>query len=264
MSNENALERIGGGALAAPTPAAYIKQASAMSKALADVIDKQKLYANIQGKKYVVVEGWTTLAGMMGVVPYEESNIRMPDGGYEATVSLRRASDGTIITQASAECGTEGDGPWLNRADFAKRSMAATRATSKACRLAFSWVMQLAGYMATPAEEMLGQPWAQEDSSTAFDSGEAPSERGQGASQGGGGSPNRPACPKCEKPLFRSKYPDPLDGDKGYYCWKKQGGCGAKFKSYDFNKPEPTSAEDILDGEVVATQTEPEGLFGDS
>lgn len=32
--------------------------------------------------------------------------------------------------------------------------MAQTRATSKACRLAFSWIMQLAGYAVTPAEEM--------------------------------------------------------------------------------------------------------------
>jgi hypothetical protein len=32
--------------------------------------------------------------------------------------------------------------------------MAQTRATGKACRLAFSWIMSLAGYEVTPAEEM--------------------------------------------------------------------------------------------------------------
>lgn len=32
--------------------------------------------------------------------------------------------------------------------------MAATRATSKACRLSFSWIMTLAGFAGTPAEEM--------------------------------------------------------------------------------------------------------------
>jgi hypothetical protein len=32
--------------------------------------------------------------------------------------------------------------------------MAQTRATGKACRLAFSWIMLLAGYEVTPAEEM--------------------------------------------------------------------------------------------------------------
>jgi hypothetical protein len=34
--------------------------------------------------------------------------------------------------------------------------MAVTRATGKAYRLAFSWIMNLAGYEVTPAEEMMG------------------------------------------------------------------------------------------------------------
>ena len=42
---------------------------------------------------------------------------------------------------------------WAKRPDYARRSMAATRAVSKACRLAFSWVMVMAGYDATPREE---------------------------------------------------------------------------------------------------------------
>ena len=45
---------------------------------------------------------------------------------------------------------------WAKGPDYARRSMAATRATSKACRLAFSWVMVLAGFQPTPAEEMIG------------------------------------------------------------------------------------------------------------
>lgn len=35
-------------------------------------------------------------------------------------------------------------------------------------------------------------------------------------------------CPNCGKPLRRSK-----NGD-GFYCWAKQGGCGATFPSNDF------------------------------
>lgn len=52
---------------------------------------------------------------------------------------------------------------WAHRADrpanrprFARRSMALTRATGKACRLALSWIMALAGYQSCPAEEMEG------------------------------------------------------------------------------------------------------------
>ena len=40
------------------------------------------------------------------------------------------------------------------RGPAARRSMAQTRATGKACRLAFSWIMALAGYEPTPAEEL--------------------------------------------------------------------------------------------------------------
>jgi hypothetical protein len=69
-------------------------------------------------------------------------------------------ADGACISRASAECGAEdekdkhGKPLWANRPRYARRSMAQTRATAKACRLAFSWIMALAGYQPTPAEEM--------------------------------------------------------------------------------------------------------------
>lgn len=68
--------------------------------------------------------------------------------------------DGACISRASAECGSDdekdryGKAIWANRPKYARRSMAQTRATGKACRLAFSWIMSLAGYEVTPAEEM--------------------------------------------------------------------------------------------------------------
>jgi hypothetical protein len=124
-----------------------------MASALAAVIDRQKLYAMIQGKKHVTVEGWTTLASMLGVVPLEVENADVGGGVYVAVVELRKA-DGTVLGRASAECGGDADRTWGQRDAYARRSMAATRATSKACRLSFSWIMTLAGYAATPAEEM--------------------------------------------------------------------------------------------------------------
>jgi len=143
------------GTLNASTPAALVAGASEMAKALAAVIDTQKLYSTIQGRKFVRVEGWTTLATMMGVMPRERSVLRLEDGGYEATVDLVRVSDGVVLTSASAECGSD-ERTWADRPRYARRSMAITRATSKACRIAFSWVMALAGYEVTPAEEMDG------------------------------------------------------------------------------------------------------------
>ena len=69
-------------------------------------------------------------------------------------------NDGACIGRASAECGSpdeldrHGKPVWSSRPRYARRSMAQTRATGKACRLAFSWIMALAGYEPTPAEEM--------------------------------------------------------------------------------------------------------------
>lgn len=139
------------GTLQAISPATLVSGAAEMAHELATVIDKQKLFTVIQGKKFVGVEGWTTLAVMLGCVAREVSTTEQ-DGIYVAIVELVRISDGVCISSASAECGDEK--PWNTRAKYARRSMAQTRATGKACRLAFSWIMSLAGYEVTPAEEM--------------------------------------------------------------------------------------------------------------
>lgn len=147
-------ETISLGTIQARSPAELVASATETATHLAAVIERQKLYSMIQGRKYVKCEGWTTLAVMMGVLPREVSNEPLPDGkGYLATVALVRVSDGVELTRATAECGSD-EPTWANRPAFARRSMAATRATGKACRLAFSWVMQLSGYEVTPAEEM--------------------------------------------------------------------------------------------------------------
>lgn len=132
---------------------ALVESASNIASRLARIVEDSHLYTIISRKKYVHVEGWTTLAAMLGSVPREISNLELSDGSFEAKVEVVRISDGQIMTEASALCGTD-EPTWKNRPKYARRSMAATRATSKACRLAFSWIMVLAGYEPTPAEEM--------------------------------------------------------------------------------------------------------------
>jgi hypothetical protein len=143
------------GILQGTSPAALMSGASEMAGELAKMIEAQRLWDPINGKKYVKVEGWTTLAVMMGVVAREVQTTEA-DGIYTAVVELVRMSDGACISRASAECGEEK--PWCTRPRYARRSMAQTRATGKACRLAFSWVMSLAGYEPTPLEEMPNDP----------------------------------------------------------------------------------------------------------
>src|SRR6185369_9979458 len=74
-----------------------------------------------------------------------------------ATVELIRLSDGMVIGRGSALCGSKGDRPWDSRPEPARRSMAVTRATSRAFRQQYSWIMALAGYEPTPADEMPAQ-----------------------------------------------------------------------------------------------------------
>ena len=142
-------------ALDRPHPREVIRQATEEANVLAEVIEGQRLFSMIQGRRYVRVEGWTTLATLRGCLPREVEVVEMPEGRYVATVELIRMSDGMVLTRASAECGGDGDNIWKGRPANARRSMAITRATGKACRIAFAWVLSLAGrYETTPAEEM--------------------------------------------------------------------------------------------------------------
>ena len=248
---------IGQGALAAQTPQAFVQKSAEIAKALASVINSQKLFVRIQDKNYVRVEGWTTLAGMMGITPMEvdcEFFERNGYGVFVATVSLVNA-DGRVIARATAECGSYGDGPWPDRAEYAKRSMAITRATSKACRLAFSWVMTLAGYEATPAEEVPDGGF----------SADPPSRQRKGAAGGRKAPPsNTPAtpnlksieCPKCGVTGAIIKGKEQYGG--GYLCWKKaknNPGCGAKWDDLDELTGESAGnldpQGDIIDAEPI-------------
>ena len=134
-------------------PEHMIERATAIARPLGKMILDRKLYTEIQGKKFVRVEGWSTLGAMLGVLPREVETKKLEDG-YEATVELIRASDGLVIGRASAIC-LKSERRWGKADEYAIRSMAITRATGKAFRLGFSWVIKLAGdYEPTPAEEM--------------------------------------------------------------------------------------------------------------
>lgn len=143
------------GSLQLRGPGEMVNRATVLAQELAKIVNEQKLFSNISGRKYVRVEGWNTLGAMLGIVPREVSVVEHENGDFEAVVELVRASDGAIIGRGSAILGAD-ENTWKNRARYAKRSMAITRATGKAFRIGFSWIMALAGYEATPAEEMDG------------------------------------------------------------------------------------------------------------
>ena len=135
-------------------PVRMVEMASELATVLKSIVDRQKLYAMISGRKYPTVEAWMTIGRMDNTVAQEEAVTRQDDGSYIAVAILVRLSDGSIVGRASALCGAPDDHPWDKRPEFNRRSMAVTRAISRAFRAQYSWIMSLAGYEPTPAEEM--------------------------------------------------------------------------------------------------------------
>jgi hypothetical protein len=135
-------------------PGAVIGKATGIANQLAPIVEKAKLYSMISGKKYVKVEGWNTMLSMLGIFPQVEycRKLDRADCAYEARVVLKTIG-GQVVGAGEALCSST-ERNWGSRDEFAIKSMAQTRATGKAARNGFSWIMALAGYEACPAEEM--------------------------------------------------------------------------------------------------------------
>jgi len=133
------------------SPDEIITKVAETAHALANVIAKQKLSVSISGRKYVRVEGWTLLGTLCGVFPVLEWTRRL-ENGWEARVEARTLS-GATVGAAEAMC-LRSERSWATRDDYALRSMAQTRATSKALRQPLGFVVSMAGFDATPYEEM--------------------------------------------------------------------------------------------------------------
>ena len=144
-------------------PVEIISRATDVAKALSGVLKAQSLTSRIKDKDYVRVEGWTLCGTMLGVFPVVEWT-RPVEGGWEARVEAR-TKDGATVGAAEAEC-LRSETRWKTADDYAIRSMAQTRAVSKALRAPLGFIVSLAGYEATPAEEMT---FLEETKTKAFD-----------------------------------------------------------------------------------------------
>lgn len=140
-----------------------LAEARERAKVLVEVVNEQGLAKRFGSnpKPHVFVEGWQFLASQFGLIPEIEWTKELEDG-WEARAALRRLSDGAVISHGDGEC-RETESNWKGRDSYAIRSMAQTRAVSKVCRIALSSVMVMAGFNATPAEEMDGVQLTQDD-----------------------------------------------------------------------------------------------------
>ena len=126
------------------------------AQVLKKVIVEQKLFTNIQGKNYALVEAWQFCGGALRALPVVTELLDLSDDKqikYRASVEIRRLDNAQVIASGIAVCSNQEAGKRAF-AEYAVASMAQTRAIGKAYRTAFGWLMKLAGYEATPAEEM--------------------------------------------------------------------------------------------------------------
>ena len=142
--------------------------ATDVANCLSDLIKSQGLVMKGLNRKdpeaeYVLVEGWEVLGTMLGIVPITQVvepivNDKGKIRGYKARASLYRNPimehgeiiGGTLIATTEASATVEG----FQKDTASMMSMAQTRALGKAYRMALSWIMKMAGYEGTPAEEM--------------------------------------------------------------------------------------------------------------
>lgn len=133
------------------SPRDFMSFATELKKLIVD----NRLYTDIKGKNYVNVEGWQIAGAFTGTFPVVESVENLSDGDtyrYRAEVSLRD-KDGNKVGSGVAVC-TNKEAGKTRFDEYAVASMAQTRAVGKAYRLKIGWLLKVAGYETTPAEEM--------------------------------------------------------------------------------------------------------------
>lgn len=184
-------------------PQELIRNSQEIASEFQKIVEGQKLYTDIAGKKHVHVDGWSMLGVLFGIFPTVDSVERVNTGvrfevvkvktsikfkdkhtgvwkefdkeawlpkdrvkktdailqeatkdeiTYKAVVILRTLK-GHSLTRVESLCSNREDGK-LDNEEYAINSMAQTRATGKAFRLAFGWIARVAGYDSTPFEEV--------------------------------------------------------------------------------------------------------------
>jgi hypothetical protein len=129
-----------------------------MARVLKEYIVENELYVPITGKNYVMVEGWCVAGFLIGLFPrvVKVENISPETGGEKkwlAEVEIVEKKTGNIVSRGFGICSNKEMKRSMND-EYAILSMAQTRAIGKAYRNVIGWVMKLAGYEATPKEEM--------------------------------------------------------------------------------------------------------------
>lgn len=127
-----------------------------MARVLKEHIVKNELAVNIAGKQYVMVEGWQFAGGLLGTMPRiaEVTDLSKDDEvKWMARAEIVEIKSGKVVATGFAVCSKK-ESKKASFDEYAILSMAQTRAIGKAYRNVIGWVIKMAGYEATPSEEM--------------------------------------------------------------------------------------------------------------
>lgn len=133
-----------------------VEFANVSAKQLKDILSQRPRKIIIQGREYIDFEGYQTIASFYGYnvgIEWTKPLKRDDVSGYEARAVVYN-QDGRSVSMAESACMND-EMNWKGKPDFQLRSMAQTRASVKALRMVFAWVVVLAGYSPTPSEEMV-------------------------------------------------------------------------------------------------------------
>jgi len=160
-------------------PEIVLKRAAEVARSLKSVIDQKDKQVIINDEQYLELEDWELVAHFYGLTVSTLDAVPTDIYGVKGAKAAARVvnRDGIIVGGAEAYClrdeskwNTRSVYEWQGEGNDRKRvkvgeepvpwfqlaSMAQTRAASKACSNALRWVVVLAGYKGTPAEEMTG------------------------------------------------------------------------------------------------------------
>lgn len=141
-------------------PGKVLKEAIKAAETLKKIIDAKPRKIILNGKTFLENADWLTVARFYGItarirstkfVTYGEAEYAVR--GFEAIAEAYLVERSEVISTAESMC-LQDEPNWKGKPLFQIRSMAQTRACSRVLRQVLGWVVVLAGYADTPAEEM--------------------------------------------------------------------------------------------------------------
>lgn len=133
------------------------KFAHVSAKQLMDIVNKNNWAKKLGGDKpHLVYEAWQTVGKYYGytVKTHDAEYVELGGTwGFKAKATVVNEVTGIIVGSAEALCMSD-EYNWKSKPKFQLASMAQTRSGSKALRQILGFVVALAGYNPTPAEEM--------------------------------------------------------------------------------------------------------------